>query len=130
VAPEPSDEPANGPYPEPGESTPPPPTSMSLRSILIPSSHPCLCLSSGLFPFWLSHQNPVHVCPLSLVKSCHIHFLKTDEPRPLNEFVAKAAKNLCSRELHFIKETERKILLLIWMPFMGTLSYLFSTVGS
>jgi hypothetical protein len=56
VAPEPegssphSQQPANGPYPEPGESTPHPPQPISPRSILIPSSHLRLGLSSGLLP--------------------------------------------------------------------------------
>jgi hypothetical protein len=55
VAPEPegsslhSQEPANGPYSEPGESTPDP-QPISLRSILIPYSHLRLGLRSGLFP--------------------------------------------------------------------------------
>jgi hypothetical protein len=56
VAPEPegssphSQQPANGPYPEPGESTPhpSPPQPISLRSILIPSSHLRLGLPSGV----------------------------------------------------------------------------------
>jgi hypothetical protein len=74
VAPEPegssphSQEPTNDPYSQPGESTPPQP--ISLRSILIPSSHLHLGLSSGLFPFSLSHQNPVHVSTLS--HACHM----------------------------------------------------------
>jgi hypothetical protein len=56
VAPEPegsspqSQQPANGPCPQPGESTPHAPEPISLRSILIPSSHLRLGLSSGLFP--------------------------------------------------------------------------------
>jgi len=37
-------EPAIGPYLNPTDS------SLSLRSILILSSHLCLCLTSGLFP--------------------------------------------------------------------------------
>jgi hypothetical protein len=44
-----SQQPANGPYPEPDESTPPP-QPISLRSILIPSSQLRLDLSRGLFP--------------------------------------------------------------------------------
>jgi hypothetical protein len=39
-----SQEPATGSYPEPTESTPPTPQPVSLRSILIPSSHLRLCL--------------------------------------------------------------------------------------
>jgi hypothetical protein len=44
-----SQQPANGPHPEPGESTPHP-QPISLRSILIPSSHLRLGLSSDPFP--------------------------------------------------------------------------------
>jgi hypothetical protein len=44
-----SQEPASGPYPEPGESTPHPQTNLR-RSILIPFSHLRLGLPSGLFP--------------------------------------------------------------------------------
>jgi hypothetical protein len=76
VAPEPkgssphSQQPANDSYPEPGESTPHPPQPIFLRSILIPSSHLRLGLSNGLFPFGLSHQNPVHIFTLS--HACHM----------------------------------------------------------
>jgi hypothetical protein len=71
VAPEPegssphSQQPANGPYPEPAESTPhPPPTNLPKVHFdhIIPStpwSFKCT------FSFGLSHQNPVHVSPLS-----------------------------------------------------------------
>jgi hypothetical protein len=75
VAPEPegsspySQEPTNGPYPELVESSPHP-QPISLRSILIPSSHQSLGLSSGLFTFWLSHQSPVHIPLLS--HACHM----------------------------------------------------------
>jgi hypothetical protein len=56
VAPEPegssppSQQPANGPYSEPGESTPDPPQPISLRSILIPTSYLLFGLPSGRFP--------------------------------------------------------------------------------
>jgi hypothetical protein len=75
VAPEPegssphSQQPSNCPYPEPGESTPHP-QPISLRSILIPSTPWSF---KWFFSFGLSHQNPVHVSPLSL--ACHM-------PRP------------------------------------------------
>jgi hypothetical protein len=45
-----SQQPATGPCPEPVESNPHSPKPVSLRSILIPSSHLCLGLPSGLFP--------------------------------------------------------------------------------
>jgi hypothetical protein len=75
VAPDPegsslhSQQPANGPYPEPGESTPHPPTN-PVRSILIPSAPWSFKWSSS---FGLSHQNPLHISPLSY--ACHM-------PRP------------------------------------------------
>jgi hypothetical protein len=80
VAPEPegssphSQQPANGPYPEPGESTqhPPPPT--NLPKIHFDPILPSMPWSSKWsLSFGLSHQNPVHVSPLS--HACHM-------PRP------------------------------------------------
>ena len=44
------------------QSISPHPTSW--RSILILSSHLCLGLPSGIFPFRFPHQNPVYVSPL------------------------------------------------------------------
>jgi hypothetical protein len=64
-----SQQPANGPYPEPGESTPPPPP-ISLRSILIPSSPSTPLSSKWYFSFEFSHPNSVHVSPLS--HACHM----------------------------------------------------------
>jgi hypothetical protein len=49
-----SQQPASGPYPEPGESTPHPPTNLP-KVHLIPSSHLRLGLPSGLLP---SGSNP------------------------------------------------------------------------
>jgi hypothetical protein len=48
MEPEGSQEPSTGPYPEPYQSNPLHP--ISLRSILILSTHLRLCLPSGLFP--------------------------------------------------------------------------------
>jgi hypothetical protein len=46
-----SQQPATGPYPEPDESSPLPPSfPVSLRSVLILFSRICLGLPSGLFP--------------------------------------------------------------------------------
>jgi hypothetical protein len=59
-----SQQPANGPYPEPGESTPHPPA--NLLKVHFDPTLPSMpwsskwCLSLGL-----SHQNPVHVSSLS-----------------------------------------------------------------
>jgi hypothetical protein len=78
MAPEPevssplSQQPANGPYPEPGESTP---HAVSLRSILIPSSHLLLGLPSGVFPsgfptktFYNFLPSPMRpICPALLI---------------------------------------------------------------
>jgi hypothetical protein len=86
VAPEPegsspcSQQPATGPYPEPGESAPPhPPQSIALRSLLIPSFH--LGLSSRLFPSGLPTKTfyiflsslmhatrPAHLILLNLIR--------------------------------------------------------------
>jgi hypothetical protein len=72
VAPEPegsspqSQQPASDPYPEPGKSTPHPPTNLSkvhFDPILPSISWSCRWSLS----FGLSHRNPVHVSPLSLV---------------------------------------------------------------
>jgi hypothetical protein len=90
VAPEPegssphSQQPANCPYPEPGESTPHPPT--NLRKVHfdpILTSTPRS--SKWSFSFGLSHQNPVHVSPLS--DACYM-------PRP--HHIADIAKCFCS----------------------------------
>jgi hypothetical protein len=64
-----SQQPANGPYPEPGEPTPPPSQPVSLKTILNPSSHLRLGLPSGAFLLELN-QNLVHVSPLS--HACHM----------------------------------------------------------
>jgi hypothetical protein len=62
-----SQQPANDPYPEPDESTPHP-QPISLRSILIPSSHLRLVLPSVLFPsFRPKTKQCTHFCPLPCV---------------------------------------------------------------
>jgi hypothetical protein len=75
VAPEPEgssphwQQPANGPYPEPGESTPHPPTKLPKVHFdpILPSTPWSYKWS---FSFGLSHQNPVNVSPLS--HACHM----------------------------------------------------------
>jgi hypothetical protein len=63
-------QPATDPYPEPIESTLHPPKLISLRLILIPSSHLRLGLPSGVFPSGFPHHNPLHFTVLS--HACHM----------------------------------------------------------
>jgi hypothetical protein len=83
VAPDPegssplSREPINGPYSEPGESTPlaPPPQPISPRSLFIPSSHLRLGLSSGLFPSGFPTK-PLHTfLPCATHATCPAHLI-------------------------------------------------------
>jgi hypothetical protein len=75
VAPEPkgssphSQEPANDPYPKPGESIPTPSSNLPMARFdpILPSTP---WSSKWSFSFGLSHQNPVHVSPLS--QACHM----------------------------------------------------------
>jgi hypothetical protein len=71
VAPEPegssphSQQPANGPYPEPGKSTPPPPPAIRPKVHFDPILPSTPWSSNWSLSLELSHQNPVHVSPLS-----------------------------------------------------------------
>jgi hypothetical protein len=56
-------------HPEPDQSSPYLPIP-SWGSVLISSSHLCLCLPSGLFPPRCPHQNPVFTSPLH--HACHM----------------------------------------------------------
>jgi hypothetical protein len=76
VAPEPevssphSQKPSSGPYPEPGQSTPHPPPPTNLPKVHFdPILLSTPWSSDWAFSFELSHQNPVHVSPLS--HACH-----------------------------------------------------------
>jgi hypothetical protein len=83
VAPEPegssphSQQAANGPYPEPGESTP-----HSLTNLPKVHFDPILlstpCSSKWSPSLGLSHQNPVHVSPLSMRATCLAHLILLD----------------------------------------------------
>jgi hypothetical protein len=72
-------DPATGLYSDPSQSTPPP-QPISLRSILIPFSHLCICLQIGFFPsgfltrtlytflsFPMRTTRPAHLIPLDLI---------------------------------------------------------------
>jgi hypothetical protein len=80
VAPEPegssrhSQQPANDPYPKPGESTHP--QLISLRSLLTPSSHLRLGLSSGLFPSGFPTKTLYTFLPTPMHATCptYLHF--------------------------------------------------------
>jgi hypothetical protein len=84
VAPEPevssphSQRPANAPYLEPGESTRRPPKPISLRSILIPSSHLRLGLPSGLFPSGFPAKTLYTFLPSPMRATCPIHLILLD----------------------------------------------------
>jgi hypothetical protein len=83
VAPEPegssphSQQPANGPYPQPVESTPPP-QPIFLRSIRIPSSHLRLGLSSGLFHSGFPTKTLYTFLPSPMRATCLAHLILLD----------------------------------------------------
>jgi hypothetical protein len=71
-----SQEPSAGPYPEPDQSTPSHP--LSLRSILILSTHLCLGLPSGLLPSGF-HTNILYAFLFSPIRAtCHAHLIILD----------------------------------------------------
>jgi hypothetical protein len=73
-----SQQPATSPYPEPVESNPHPPKPIYLRSILIPTSHLRLGLTSGLFPsgfpaktLYNFPSSPMRVCKWRIFVEIH-----------------------------------------------------------
>jgi hypothetical protein len=70
----------NDPYPEQGECTPqpPPPQPISLRSILISSSHLRLGLSSGPFPSGFPIKTLYTYLPSLMRATCPAHLILLD----------------------------------------------------
>jgi hypothetical protein len=75
-----SQQPATGPCPEPVESNPlpPPPKPVSLRSILIPSSHLRLGLPSGLFPSGFPTKTVYRFLSSPMRATFPAHFIRHD----------------------------------------------------
>jgi hypothetical protein len=72
-----SQQPASNPYPEPGEYTTHP-QPISLRSILIPSSHLRLGLSSGLLPWGFPLKTLYTFLPSPMRATCPAHLILLD----------------------------------------------------
>jgi hypothetical protein len=71
-------EPATGPYPEPGESTPHPTTQpISLRSVVIPSSIYALVFQVVSF-LWAYPPKPCSFLPSSMHATCPAHLILLD----------------------------------------------------
>ena len=93
-----SQAPANCPYPEPTPSSPHNPIPTSSRSILILSSHLCLCLPSDLFPSGFPTKTFCTSLPSSIRATFPAHLILLDfiTRTILGEEYSSLSSSLCN----------------------------------